>query len=340
MRRRNRSGREPLWARAPERVLLGKRIRDLGLSIEGTRLEERIERLQDELEARGLSFRPRTWLSTTWFSPDGIPGFAIPFYLVHPRLARLERKHTGRVEGGTIAEFLRLLRHEAGHAFLSAYRLHCRPRWRELFGRYSQPYRASYRPDPRSRRHVRHLDGWYAQSHPAEDFCETFATWVRPRSDWRSRYAGWGALEKLEYVEEEMERISGRSPLVRSRERTESVPGIELTLREFFARRRARQAGSDPLDRRLREVFDPRSGGGASAAVLLRRLRPRLLRSLARRDGHDPYDVDQVLGRLIERARWLDLRLARRPGRERACRALLARAMEELLNGRRLEFRR
>ena len=112
---RRRSG-EPSWAALPDDELLTWRMCDLGLHIEGTVLEERIERLYDELEYRGIRFRPHFWLSDEWFSPDGVPGIAIPFYLAHPRLARLERKQMLEVEGGTEDWCLRILRHEAGHA--------------------------------------------------------------------------------------------------------------------------------------------------------------------------------------------------------------------------------
>ena len=51
------------------------------------------------------------------------------------------------------------------------------------------------------------LANWYAQSHPIEDFAETFAVWLRPGSRWRSRYADWPALRKLEYVDALMQEV-------------------------------------------------------------------------------------------------------------------------------------
>ena len=45
-------------------------------------------------------FRPHYWLSDEWFTPDGVPGVAIPFYLAHPRLAKLELAQMLEVEGG------------------------------------------------------------------------------------------------------------------------------------------------------------------------------------------------------------------------------------------------
>ncbi len=177
MRRRVR---EPLWAYLPDRELLDWRMCDLGVRIEGSPLEERVKRINEELGRRGLKFRPVYWLSEEWFSPDGVPGVAIPFYLAQQRLTKLEKRQMLEVEGGTRQWCLRILRHEVGHAIDNAYRLHRRRRWRELFGSFAQPYPEFYSPKPHSKRYVLHLDSWYAQSHPSEDFAETFAVWLRP----------------------------------------------------------------------------------------------------------------------------------------------------------------
>ena len=199
-RRPKRKASVPDWARLSDEELLDVRFCDLKLSIEGTTLEERVHKLHDELNHRGLPFRPHCWLSTEWFSPDGVPGIAIPFYLAHPRLTRLEEHQILDVEGGTPRWCMQLLRHEAAHALDSAYRLHRKRTWREVFGSYAQPYSKFYKPKPYSKSYVLHLDLWYAQSHPAEDFAETFAVWLDPHSRWRKRYQGWPALKKLRAV--------------------------------------------------------------------------------------------------------------------------------------------
>src|SRR5947209_2259722 len=113
--------------------LLGLRLSDLPVRIEGTPLEERVRRIRLELDESGLRFRPHVWLGEEWFSPDGVPGFAIPFYLAHPRLMKLERKQMLEVEGGTESECLRIMRHEAGHALDNAFGLHLRRGWRKYF---------------------------------------------------------------------------------------------------------------------------------------------------------------------------------------------------------------
>ena len=77
----------PDWTTLSDEKLLEVRMSDLHLSIEGTELEPRIAEINAELDARGLGFRPFYYLSDEWFTPDGVPGIAIPFYLAHPRLA-------------------------------------------------------------------------------------------------------------------------------------------------------------------------------------------------------------------------------------------------------------
>jgi hypothetical protein len=101
------------------------------------------------------------------------------------------------VEGGTPPWCMKLLRHEAGHAFDHAYKLSRRDDWKEVFGsprtKY-QPY--YYEVDPGSRDFVRNVPDHYAQAHPVEDFAETFAVWLNPATDWRKRYKGWRAVRE------------------------------------------------------------------------------------------------------------------------------------------------
>ena len=214
----------------------------------------RIQQLYRELERRHLHFRPHFWLSDEWYTPDGVPGVAIPFYLAHPRLAELECSQMLEVEGGTPEWCMRILRHESGHAIDNAYRLRRRRRRQQLFGLSSQPYPEHYTPRPYSRSYVLHLEPWYAQSHPDEDFAETFAVWLTPKSSWRKRYAGWPALKKLEYVDELMREIGRRSRPRRARAaRRRSAPLLRKTLREHYREKRQRY-GVDSL-RRVRSAI-------------------------------------------------------------------------------------
>jgi len=316
-RARGRVGHEPWWASLPREELLDLRLCELRVDVASTTMGERVRALGAELERAGLRFRPYVWFSTDWFTPDGFTGFAVPFYLAHPRLARLERSHMFDVEGGTHDSCLRLLRHEAGHALDHAYRLRRRRTFREVFGKVSVPYRESYAVDPDSRRFVLNLDQWYAQSHPVEDFAETFAVWLDPDSRWRLRYRGWPAYAKLEYVDELMHELADRAPLVRTRERADSIAGLRTTLRDHYRRKRAYYDVELPSihDASLRRLFDVGASGREAAAAFLRRRRAALRRRVAAVTGVHPYVVDQLLNELIPRCRRLGLRL-RGPARD------------------------
>jgi hypothetical protein len=299
-----------------DEALLDVRLSRLRLRAQDGILGERIARLGQELEHAGLRFRPSVWLSTDWFSPDDVPGFAVPFYLAHPRLARLERRFMLEAEGLPRGWCMKLLRHETGHALDTAYGLHRRREWREHFGPVSVPYRNSYVPQHDSRAFVHNLDYWYAQSHPAEDFAETFAVWLRSRGRWRTRYKGWPALHKLLYVDRLMREIASERPRVGSRERPDSLPTLRLTLREYYRRKQAhyRRGDGSSYDRDLRRLFTS-AGTRKRASVFLRERRLALRRQVARWTGQRPFEVDEVLRGMIRRARELDLRLAH-PERE------------------------
>lgn len=292
--------------------LLEMRICDLRVRIEGTWLEQQIERLYEELQAHRIRFRPHFWLSDDWFTPDGVPGTAIPFYLAHPRLMRLEAKQMLEVEGGSEEWCMRILRHEAGHAIDNAYGLRRRRRWREVFGKASLPYPEFYKPKPYSRSYVLHLDMWYAQSHPVEDFAETFAVWLKPRSRWRSQYRGWPALKKLEYVDGVIREIRDRKPRVNSRRRVDSLRTIRRTLRGHYQNKRAHYGLDHPdfYERDLRRLFSdsPEHAHCPPAASFLRRIRVELRKAVVYWTGEYHYTVDQVLGEMIDRCRELNLR--------------------------------
>lgn len=303
------------WSDLPREALLDRRIGDLGVTIEGSPLAPRLAALDRELEARGLRFRPYTWLSTEWFAPDGATGFAIPFFLAHPRLVRLERSQMLEVEGGSAAECMKLLRHETAHAIDNAYGLRRRRRFREVFGRPGAPYRASYSPDPTSRDYVLHLDYWYSQSHPLEDFAETFAVWLAPGSRWRKRYEGWPALEKLQYVDGLMAEIRDAPPKLRTRRREEPAHGVRRTLRAYYARKKAHYAdeATPAFDGQLERTFALPADAPPRAprlAPFLREHRRELVARVARSTGQHRYLLDHVVREMIARAKSRELRLA------------------------------
>jgi hypothetical protein len=306
------------WATFKTDDLLRVRICDLDVQLEGTWVDALIDKVQSELEDRDLRAKPHFWLADEWFSPDGVPGVGVPFYLAHPRLTRLERQQMFDAEGSAPSSCIKILRHELGHAVQTAWALHRRRGFQRVFGSVSKPYPEWYRPNPRSRRYVQHLDGWYAQVHPAEDFAETFAVWLRPRSGWRVKYRDWPAYQKLEYVDEVMSEISGTRPRVRSRARPYSLPRLRYTLGTHYDRKREHYSPgySEAYDRDLLRLFsdDPRHRRNESAAMFLRRNRRELRSQVARWTGQIPFTVDQVMREMIGRCRELGLR---RVGNER-----------------------
>ena len=297
------------WAELPENELLEVRLRDLGLTLKGTWLEAQLCQLNGELKARGIRVQPHGWLSDEWFSPHVSPGVAFPFYLAHPRLMRLERKMMHEVEGGTQRECMRLLRHEAGHVVQRAYALHRRRKWLRLFGRSARPYPVAYRPNPASRKHVQYLRRWYAQCHPDEDFAETFAVWLSPRSNWRERYQGWPALKKLEYVDELMAEIAGVRPALTRRVEVDPLHALRGTLASHYRDKIARYAIDAPtfFDRDLKRIFSE-DGEGPSAAAFIRRNRIVVRNSVAKWSGEYPVALDAAFGDMMHRCRVLQLR--------------------------------
>ncbi len=299
------------WSRLSDDELLTLRFCDLGLKVRGSPIERSVRRLYAELRARGIRCQPHVWLSEEWFTPDGVPGIAVPFYLAHPRLTRLERRLMTQAEGGTSRSFMRILRHEAGHAIDNAYRLRRRKCWREVFGPASQRYPLRYTARPASRRYVHHLGDWYAQAHPTEDFAETFAVWLTPRSAWRTRYADWPAMRKLLLVDQLMTEVRDRVPPVRNRARIEPLETNRRTLGEHYRRKLAhygqyRRSTIDVLLQWLFSAERPRRGA-LRVATLLRANRRALTAGVSRELGLTRYSVREIVRAMIDRSDALQL---------------------------------
>ena len=288
-------------------------IRDMGLTIEGTRLEPILAEFETELQGIGLTrVRPRFYLSTEWGVPFETVAVAIPFYLARPDLTALHAERVGHVEGFDRADVLRYLRHEMGHVVNYAYRLYDDEEWVKQFGSITQPYGEEYRPEPFSRRYVRHLPGWYAQKHPDEDWSETFAVWMTPGIDWRKEYGGWPvASAKLAYCERTMTAIRDREPVVTDADLDEDVGEIEYSIDQYYLDAAASAADMPPgLDGALRAIFEDLGGDeGMSleeplepASALIRRLEPELMANVFRWTGHFPERTRVLLRYLAERA--------------------------------------
>ena len=243
-----------------------------------------------------------------------IPGIAIPFYLAHPRLEKLEESQMFEVEGGDYEWGMRILRHEAGHALDNAFRLRLKRQRREIFGNPSTPYPEFYTPRPHSKSFVLHLDSWYAQSHPDEDFAETFAVWLTPNSEWRTRYADWPALKKLGYMDSLMKSLRETDPRIDNPIEVDPLLKLPKTLRQHYRTKRKHYGVDYPnfYDRDLRRIFSdaPEYASNITAAQFIARIRRPVRRVVANWTGIFQYTIDQVLEDMIARCRELRLRLA------------------------------
>jgi len=315
----------PAWVALKDEELLALRICDLGVRIEGSELEPRLRQFHDELALRGVTLRPDCYLGDEWFSPAGAPAIALPFYLAHPRLKALELRQMLEVEGGTAEWCQMLLRHECGHAIDHAYRFSSRPDWHSIFGPPETEYSPeTYTPRPYSRSFVRHLPNWYAQAHPDEDFAETFAVWLSsPPDDWRQRYRGWKALEKLEYVDTLMQEAAAKpaAKRVKRGRRISDARNLRTTLARYYAGRRKLYAEDFPdfYDADLRSIFGNGSGSaepaGESAARFMRQHRAALIASIVQWTGQRKYTVNMLVQKLILRCQELKLRAPAEPAR-------------------------
>ncbi|MEW5849451.1 MAG: hypothetical protein AB2A00_11590 [Myxococcota bacterium] len=313
-----RESSEPTPRGRDEMGLLERKISELELRIEGTALERLVEQLHRELRARGLSFMPRCYLSDEWGCPDGVPVIGIPFYLAHPKLARIEEEEAGDIEGDQ--QIMMYLRHEAGHAYNYAYQLYETEEWHVTFGPYTRPYVDDYKPAPFSKKFVRHIPGWYAQKHPDEDFAETFAVWLTPDINWEQAYKGWPALQKLQYVDKVMRALPAEAPNPGPARATDDMLPVEkmdYTVREHYARQGKADVAAELgmlLDGDLRDLFGAPGAEGEPAGRFIVQRRRDLVRDVAYWTGERPPVIGALVDHLAERATKMELTVPR--GRE------------------------
>ena len=298
--------------------LLQLRIKDLQLHLANTPLEKYIERLYGELEAKGIDLRPQCYLSDQWGCPSGVPVIGIPFYLADPRLLSVEDTLGAGAESER--DIMMYLRHEAGHCFNYAYKLYDTDEWRKMFGDYSRPYHDDYKPQPFSRKYVLHISGWYAQKHPDEDFAETFAVWLTPGTDWEKRYKGWGALKKLQYMQNVVTQVGKTPPPVTLQERDLDVAQMEETVLDHYRERNLSEKVDvqlgEHLDQDLIRLFEPSDAAPTRADTLLRAERAALVASVTQYSGVSRAVVKSVLDHLLERATALNLTVHREKAHE------------------------
>lgn len=291
------------------------KLKDVFIPLDQTGLMPYLEKLQYELDAKGLHhFKPYFWFSDEWFTPDAHTGIAIPFYLAHRKLAKLQEKYLYDVEGGTPISFMKLLRHECGHAIDNAYRLRRKRKRQKVFGRSTIKYQDEYTPKPFSKKYVSHLNGWYAQSHPDEDFAETFAVWLNPRSGWKKRYKKWkGAYDKLLYMDELMKELSDTRPIIKTRRQIDPQSRMTKTLGEHFEEKIEHYGVEHPsvYDVYLLKLFtnNPELSLNMKASTFIRKIKKDVRKSVSPWTGAYQYTINEILQEVILRADELGLKL-------------------------------
>jgi len=276
--------------------LLHTNIGELELCLKSSWVWPYIEQLYKELEQRQINFRPHIWVSDDWYSPDGVAGFAIPFYLLDKRLINLEKSIIGEAEGETPDWLMMLLRHETAHALDNAYHLRKIKRRQKLFGLSSKKYPVSYSPRPYDKNYVQHLESYYAQAHPDEDWAETFAVWLNPKSNWRKTYKDWACIKKLQLCDSIMEEIKNKAPLCLKSTETSPFNKMNLTLEDYYEEKKRRLK----LDKRksFEQAFINETPFNTQGQILKdkKRIRNLLCHSLNKKD----YIIDKYIEDILE----------------------------------------
>lgn len=299
-------------ANISEEELLNLRIKDLPLKIEGTWLADCVKELYQELDSKGIKFKPVCYLADEWFSPDQDPQIGIPFFLAHPALIKLEKKMMHEAEGETKAWCMMLLRHEAGHAINYAYKLYLSSDWKKVFGQFSKIYADTYRFKPYSKSFVRHLEKYYAQCHPDEDFAETFAVWLTPGCDWRNHYKGWKAVQKLQYIEETIFEIKDKQPLVKGGEKYRKASSLDITLANYYKKKKNIYAEHFPdfHDMNLAKIFSNKHKDDTKlpyAYAIIKKYKNNICDNVSIWTGEKKFIINDLLETLIQRCKQLSL---------------------------------
>jgi len=301
------------WEKLPDSELLNLKFSDLELKIEGSRIEPLVDQLYRELRKKKLNFKPEVYIAEDWFSFDGVPAIAIPFYVVNERLAKLQKTLILEAEGYNKKEGMKLLRHEAGHAIDNAFHLRKSKQRQKLFGLSSTPYPDEYSPLAYSRKYVVHLNLWYAQAHPDEDWAETFAVWLNPASNWKKKYQKWPALNKLKLVNELMSEIKGLEQFVDVHEHPGSILKNRRKLRTFY-NSKIQELGLDKpfyIDPLITRLFsaEPEFKKKKLAAQFIREERKLIRDKVSKWTGQYKYTIDQILKDVIKSCHEKKLRL-------------------------------
>lgn len=243
-------------------------INKLGLAIKGTLIDEAIRRTRDDMARVGITqLNPNFYISNGYGCVAGTTNIAVGFYDCNDILRDLNEEFRGFHYDP--ADILQIMRHEVGHAFCYAYKLYRTKEFRKLFkvkGHffYTYPQHAGNRPNPWSADFVNPAGDYYAQTHPDEDFAETFSVWLTPEIDWLGQFRSKpGALKKLAYVEQVVADFGKQDTLLTNGgSNTLDVPleQLSVTVAQFFGAKTAqvnvyRRRATGYVDADMRDLF-------------------------------------------------------------------------------------
>ncbi len=220
------------WENLSDSQLLKLPLKELDLDLKNSPYFELLKNIETELKNKNIKFKSNYWIATEFFVLDGGTGIALPFYLLHPRLIRLEKKFIGFAEGENKKEFCKIMRHEYAHALDNAFYLRRSKKRRDLFGDPKLAYPNSYLPKKNKCEFVEHLSEGYAQSHPDEDFAETFAVWLK--GGYEKTYTKGKVSQKLSLINEIMTKIAGTKPVKINKKTAEGILDLDMTLGEYL----------------------------------------------------------------------------------------------------------
>jgi hypothetical protein len=280
-------------------------------------LDRCIHKLYEEIGLKGHQYRPDYYFTCggdEWGCPDRVPIIGIPFHLADNRLTRIEREmgYTSYDK----RDLMFLLRHETGHAFNYAYELYKTEEWHEIFGDFEKSYPENFRFkfNPYSRNYVKSQGEpkYYAQAHPDEDFAETLAVWLTPRSNWRSEYKNWPSLRKLDYVDRAMKILRNKKPPVTSGRLDSPYKLKAYTLIEYYGEDldAFKDNALGIYDQDLQKIFAASTNGHRKpmrAKDLIRKNRRFLITTISRWTGAREKVVAPVIIKFFQRCRELNL---------------------------------
>ena len=203
----------------------------------GQLLEERLAELNGELEGRGLAFRPHFWLSDEWFSPTACPASPSPSTSPTPAWpARAEPDARGRGRHARVVPA-----HPAPRGGpRDRERLPPAPRRRRqapLRPHLACRTRSSTRRGPTARATSSTSTPGTRRAIPTRTSRRRSRSGSRRARTGATRYAGWPALRKLEYVDELMARArAGRAAGRVAPQRSDAaLARCASTLRKHYA---------------------------------------------------------------------------------------------------------